>query len=243
MPRPTSVPLISSINFYSEETNQSTPVGTFMFDQIGRGYRYNLNGGVAQVKGNLQQARPTDTQFDEMAITTATAIGGTVLTFTNGTTTIAANDFKDGVAAITSSSGIGQVYRILSHTTGTTGATGLTVTIEDPLETATTTSSKLTIRSNPYALTVVAAGPVTAAAVGGSVHALALSKYGWLQTKGVGSALSDATVTAASTMGLSPSAGTAGAVTKHVNQDQYIGRSLVPVNVSAKVFPVIWQLD
>lgn len=242
MPRTSSDALVSSIDVFKTETNPSTDLGQIVSTQDGRKFRYTLVGASALVGGNLEQGRAVDTQFDEMTVTVGAPIGVNTLTATNGTTTIAANDFKDGIGAITSSTGIGQYSRILTHTTGASGAP-ITWTFEDAFQVAVTTSSKFTVRWNPWFKVVQAANTVTSAAVGGAVNAAAAGVYCFIQTGGMGVALSDSTVTAASTMGLSPSAGTAGAVTKHVNQDQYLGRSLVPVNVSAKTFPVLWQLD
>ncbi len=241
MPRTSTTPLISSIDLFKSETNPSTDVGAVFQTQDGRKFRYTLNGAVALVAGNVIQAKPVDTQFNTMAVT-ATAIGATVVAVTNGTTTVAANDFKDGILVVDTAPGIGQYSRILAHDTGASGAT-LNFTLEDPFQVALTTSSKVSVKPNPFRAVVQGAGPVTAAAVGGAVNLLAASTYGFVQTGGMGGVLSDATVTAAATMAMSPSAGTAGAATKHVNQDQMLGRSLNPVSISAKVEPFIWQLD
>lgn len=243
MPRSASIPLISALDLFKSETNPSTNVGSLVYTQDGRKFRYVLNGGVALVTGNLIQAKPVDTQFNTMAVQANTAIGATAIPVTIGTTTVAANDFNGGILVVDTSTGIGQYSRIVSHNTGTSGQT-VTFNIEDPLQVAITSAgSKISIKGNPWALVVQAAGPVTAAAVGGAVNLLPLSVYGFVQTGGMGAVLGDATATAAATMGLSPATGTAGAVTKLVSQDQVVGRSLNPVSISAKVEPCIWQID
>jgi len=236
------IPQISSVNFYSTETNASTSLGAFAVDQVGRGYRYAQAGATDLVAGDLQQAGAEDTQFNELAVPAALTAGTTAIVVTNGTTTIAAGDFNDGILTVSVTPGIGQTFRILSHTTGASGA-AITFNIEDPLTVALTTSSKVTVRKSPFRSVIIQPTTHTGPAVGIANTAVTAAKYCWVQSKGIGAALTDATVVAATTMGLSPSVTTAGCVTKHVNQDQYIGRSLVAVNVSAKVYPVYLQMD
>ncbi len=235
------IPQISSVNFYSTEVNQSSSYGVLAFDQVGRGYRYVSAGAVDLVAGDLQQAPAEDTQFNEMA-TVAHVLGATAIVVTNGTTAVAANDFVDGVLTISTGAGIGQTFRILSHTVGASGA-AITYTIEDPLTVALTTSSKVTVRKSPFKGVIIQPTAHTGVAAGVANVIIAATRFGWLQVKGIGAVLSDITVTAAATMALSPSVTTAGAVTKAVASDQIVARSMAAVNVSAKVYPAFMQMN
>lgn len=242
MPRVSPFPTISSIDLYKDEANASTNVGQLYLTDDGRKFRYVKGGGVDLVNGNLLQASAEDTQFNNMAVQAAAAVGATTIAITLGSTATTANLFNGGVLTIDTTPGLGQVFTIVSHDVATGAATCNFVVLE-PVQVALTTSSKVTVRANPYMNVIQQPTTHTAAAVGGAVHIIPTTKFGFIQSGGMGGALTDATVTAATTMGLSPSVSTAGCVTKHVNQDQYIGRSLVAVNVSARVMPVVWQID
>jgi uncharacterized protein YdeI (BOF family) len=242
MPRSSSFGIITGVDFYSEETNPSVNVGSLQWSDDGRAFRYVLAGGSSLVKGNLLQATAEDTQFDEMAVQAAAAVGATTIAVTLGSTATTASLFVGGFMTITTTPGLGQTFTILAHDVAA-GAATCNFTVLEPVQTALTTSSKATVRKNPYSGVIQQPTTHTAMAVGFATRAVTNAKYGWIQTHGITAGLSDATVTAAATMGLSPSVTTAGCVTKHVNQDQYVGRSLVAVNVSAKTFPVFAQLD
>lgn len=243
MPRVASFPTISSLDLYSEETNASTNVGALYLTDDGKMFRYALAGGTTLVNGHLLQAPAEDTAFSHMAVQAAAAIGATTIAVTLGGTSTTANLFNGGVLVIDAgASQLGQVFTIVSHDVATNGTT-CNFQVLEKVQVALTTSGFATVKQNPYMSVIDQPTTHTGVAVGGAVHAITTLKYGYIQTHGVGAALSDATVTAATTMGLSPSVTTAGTVTKHVNQDQYVGRSLVAVNVSARVYPMFWQLD
>lgn len=243
--------IISQVNFYSTVTTaKEHKLGQKLYSQIGQAYRFALNGASTLVIGNLIQASAEDTNFKHMAVQAAVATsvspsanGGYAIPVTlGGTATAAADDFKDGILVIDAgSSMLGQSFTILGNDVqATTNGTCNFYVREQPLV-ALTTSAFATAYHSPFWKVVQAAGPVTGQPVGGAITAPTAGQYCWLQVEGPGTVLSDATVTAAATMGLSPSAGTAGAVTKAVNQDGQVGVSMSLVSVSARTEGIWWR--
>jgi hypothetical protein len=162
---------------------------------------------------------------------------------TNGTTTIAANDFNEGYLCVSSSTGIGQTAKILSHTIGTSGATDIVFNLDRPLETALATTSKVTVVKSPWDDIIIQAGTPVAHAVGIAPCIIATGYYGWIQTGGVIAALWDASVSAVDTLGVSSSTTTAGAVRVAAAGTEVIGQSIQVVPVSAYVCPIFLTID
>jgi len=188
-------------------------VGQLTVDSFGNRYRYVKAGLAPLVAGNLLQEPAEDTQFVSMAVPAIVAIGATSITVTNGTTTVAAGDFVNGLLTISTSTGIGQSFHILGHTTGGSGA-AVTYNIDRPLLVALSTSSKVSVRKNPY--DGVIQYPVTTqtgGAVGFARIANTLSTYGFIQSGGDTPVLFDnGTNSGNGTSGLAPSAAVAGSV-------------------------------
>lgn len=209
-----SLPIITPQDIFAQgDTNPYFAVGELAMDKWGNRFRYMKAGGSALVAGNLLQEAAEDTQFVSMAVPAIVAIGATSITVTNGTTTVAANDFNNGLLTISTSTGIGQSFHIISHTTGTSGA-AITYNLDRPLLVALATSSKVSVRKNPY--DGVIQYPVTTqtgGAVGFARIANTLSTYGFIQSGGDTPVLFDnGTNTGNGTSALAPSAAVAGSV-------------------------------
>lgn len=232
--------MVSGQDLYSSSATPTNSVGTLIVDRLGRKFRYVQNGAVALVTGNLLQAPARDTQFTGLAVPAAVAIGATSIGLTNGTTTTTADMFKDGLAVVSESAGIGQTFAITGNDVATSGA-ALTITVSDPVRVALTTSSKVTLLQSPHRGVIVSPTTRTGKTVGVAIYPIAANEYGWIQTGGPGAALSDATV-AALGEGLSPSTTTAGCVTKQVTLLENIGTASI-LGVSAKVSPIWLMID
>ena len=232
--------MLSGQDLYSSSATPVNGVGTLVVDRLGRKFRYVQNGGVALVVGNLLQAPARNTQFTGLAVPAAVAIGATSIGLTNGTTTTTLNQFADGLAVVSESTGIGQTFHVTGNDVATSGA-ALTVTVSDPVRVALSTSSKVTLLQSPHRGVIVSPTTRTGKTVGVAIYPLAISEYGWIQTGGPGAVLSDATV-AALGEGLSPSTSTAGCVTKQVTLLENVGTASI-LGVSAKVSPVWLMID
>jgi hypothetical protein len=179
----TGLPLIGQ-ELYNQSATPLHRLGQLGLDEYGNKYRYAKAGGTALVTGNLLQEPAEDTQFVSMAVPAAVAIGETEITVTNGTTTVTDGMFNEGTLVISVTPGIGQQFRIVSHTTGTSGAS-ITYTVDRPLKIALTTSSKVTVRKNAYnGVIQYPASTQTGGAVGVALYAMTASYYGWIQTGG-----------------------------------------------------------
>jgi len=234
---------LTDFDIYSSSADKRHDLGQLAMTSDGRKFRYCRAGGAVLVTGDCYSSAAQDDQFEGMATATLSAINATEIYVTNGTTTIAANDFDEGYLMVTAGTGIGQSSRILSHTTGGSGA-AITFTIEDPLKVATTVAtSKITVVKNPYDDVVIQAVTPVASTAGIAQFAIPTTEYGWIQTGGPAACLFDASVCAADTMGVGPSTTTAGTVTVVAAGAIYIGMSMHVVPVSAEVSPVFLTID
>ena len=237
-------PFLYDLNPYESSSVQLHPLGTRAETSDGRKFRY-CKAVAALVTGDCYGSAGQDAQFQTMALNHNVAIGGTVLEVTNGTTTVAANDFAEGYLMVSYGTGIGQMSKISSHTTGTSGA-DITYTIEDPLKVAiTAASSKITVVKNPYDDVIIQATTPVAPAVGIACLAIPTSYFGWIQTGGVAAALFDAgTNTTVDLLSITPSSTTAGCVqATTATETQVIGFSMQVVSVDSYVAPVFLTID
>jgi len=162
----TGLPLIGQ-DLYNQSATPLHRLGQLALDEYGNKYRYAKAGGTALVTGNLLQEPAEDTQFVSMAVPAAVAIGETEITVTNGTTTVTDGMFNEGTLVISVTPGIGQQFRIVSHTTGTSGAS-ITYTVDRPYN----------------GVIQYPASTQTGGAVGVALYAMTASYYGWIQTGG-----------------------------------------------------------
>ena len=204
-------------DLWSSSPTPLVKVGSLGLDEYGNKYRYVKNGAVALVTGNLLQEPAEDTQFDNMA-TTAHAIGVSAVVVTLGSTATTANMLDEGTFQVSYGTGIGQLFRILSHTVAS-GAATCTFTLDRPLKIALDTTSKITVRKNPY--NGVIQSPITThtgGVVGVALYAMSASTstvpvYGWIQSGGESTVLFDTgTDTSNGVTGIGPSLAVAGSV-------------------------------
>ena len=236
-------PTIYDLDPYTDSSVQMHPLGARGETGDGRKFRY-CKAVAATVAGDCYGSAGQNSQFQSMAVSTAgAAIGATQISVTNGTTTVAANDFDEGLLMVSYGTGIGQSGTILSHTTGGSGAT-IVYTIDTPLAVAiTAASSKVTVIKNPFDDVIIQAVTPVAPAVGIAPAVIATGYFGWIQTGGPCAALWDASVAAVDTLGVSPSTTTAGCVTVATTGFEVIGFAMQVVPVSAYVCPVFLTID
>jgi len=212
----TGLPTISEIDLYTTNSTQPGPfsVGQLIAGANGKVFRYALVGsGSNLVMGNALQGSVIDTSYTNMAIGTAAAVGDTFLQVTNGTATITSQQFEGGSISVYTAGtvAIGDEYTItgVSGTFTTGGA--LNVYLDRPVRTAFTTSAKVNMRRNPWSGVIQSATTLTASPAGVALTAATLSTYTFVQTHGVGAALSDGSSILVGSAIAQPSA-TAGAV-------------------------------
>lgn len=209
-------PTIPPLDLYTSSTiNQGYRFMGMRFDADGRTYRYALAGASALVKGNLLQESAEDTTYENMAIGTAGAVGDQFLQVTNGTATITSQQFEGGSIGVYTAGtvAIGDEYKITGVTGTLTTGGALNVWLDRPLRYAYTTSAKVVMKRSPWSGVIQApASTQTGIAVGVAIYEIPAASYGWVQTHGECTVLSDGSTFAVGSDLGTPS-GTAGCVT------------------------------
>lgn len=199
---------------FDESQYAQHKLGELYVDPWGRKFKYVQAGGSALVTGNLLQEAAEDTNYRSMAVQAAVAIGATKIPVTLGGTAVTANQFEGGDLVVESSTGIGQVFKIVRHDvqTSTTGTCNFYV--DRAVKIALTTSSQVSVRKNSCdGVIQYPATTATGGAVGVALYAMTSAYYGWVQSGGDAVALFDTgTNTSNGVTGIVASAAVAGSV-------------------------------
>lgn len=158
----------------------------------GRKFRYSWMGEAITV-GRLATSGAIDTALTGMTVITG-AKGDKHIDFTNAATTTTATYFDEGYAVVSLGTGLGQIFRIKSLPALVSGATSI-VYLEDPIETALDTTSRLDLVQHPNSQVLMTA-TATLNPVGVSLMTFTTQYYGWLQTRGVCAVHNDNTIAA-----------------------------------------------
>lgn len=180
---------VSPQELFTSSATQGTDLGAYASSGDGRAFRYVLAGGVTVVPGKMYQGPAEDATNQSPAgglSVAAAAIGATSVT-TTSTVTLAANLLAGGYLSVVITPGQGYTYKIKGNTAAT--AAVVTITLEDPIIVALTTSSKIVLHRSPYDSIIVAPTTLTAAPVGEGIFGIVNAQYGWVQTQGPVSAL------------------------------------------------------
>ncbi len=213
---PASTPVTTTGTGFADP-NFASYVGQKFDTSDGRELALVKNGAVALAAGVLTQSEAEVTAHQKLAMTVPTAYPATAGLFqilvTNGSTVLNVNKFAGGYAIVASGPGIGQILKIASHQAGANGAT-FVVTLEDPIQTTLTASSKISLLQNPYSGVIITpATTATGGCVGATLYNIAAStapsydgttgalttagvaQYGLIVTHGPASVLIDNSVT------------------------------------------------
>ncbi len=179
---------------YASTATPPIAVGTQGITRDGRRFRFAKAGAVDLVVGNVLQASAqiADHQLCGVPVT---AVGSTAITVTPGATGGAANLYAGGLAMIGVTPDLGSSY-IIDHHAAITASVAFTLYLatDDPIQTAFTTATKLTLIANPYS--GVIQSPITTltgAVVGVAVSIIPANGWGWIQTGGPSAALVNGT--------------------------------------------------
>ena len=183
-----NIGVIGENPFTTNDDNPSHDLGAVMAADNNRRFVYVLNGAVAMVRGSMMQAAAEDTA-DQDITPTATAVGATSLV-TSSNMTVTANQYAGGFIVVSVTPGVGQVLKIKSHAAYTAAAA--TFVLEDPVQVALTTTSRIDFVANPYNGVVITPTTLTGCPVGVAVNAISAGNYGWLQTWGPSPVIADA---------------------------------------------------
>lgn len=189
--------MISKQDVFVTSATQNTDLGAQATTGDGRYFRYCYvaGGATTLVPGTLvQSAAQSTSNYQKLGVSVAGAVGATTVTI-GSSVTIVANALSGGLLTVASGTGIGYTYKILSNT-GVSSAAGCVITLEDPIVVAFTTSAVVNLQPNPYSGIIINPTTQTGTPLGVAVSPVAGSSYGWIQTKGAVSALSDSSAPA-----------------------------------------------
>jgi hypothetical protein len=164
---PSGVPTTVGTGF--NEPAAISYVGQKFETSDGRELALVANGGVVLAAGVLVQSAAQLTTAQKLAITVPTTYPATAglyqIYVTNSSTVMSVNQFAGGYAHISAGTGIGQTFKVASHTAGT-NAGAVVLTLEDPIQTTLDATSKVSLNYNPYGgVSASAAGAVSAGVI------------------------------------------------------------------------------
>lgn len=176
---------VAGQDVFTSSATQTTDLGAIASTGDGRYFRYCLAGATTLVPGQVQQGPAQDATNLSPAgglAVAAAAIGATQITLT-GSLTLAANLLAGSFMSVAVTPGQGYTYKVKGNT-AVAGAANCVVTLEDPIQVALTTSSKVLFVLNQYSGVVVAPATLTAAPIGVAVYPVVNAQYGWIQSHG-----------------------------------------------------------
>lgn len=198
---------------FEESQYQQHKLGERYVSPWGNVYRYTQFGGANLVAGNLLQEAAEDTSYRSMACQAVVAAGAQMIPVTLGGTAVTASQFESGDLVVESSTGIGQLFRIVRHDVQASTIGTCNFYLDRPVITALTTSSQITVRKNSHDGVIQYPTTPTGGAVGVALYAGTASYYGWIQSGGDATVLFDNTDnSAADAQGIIPSLTVAGCV-------------------------------
>jgi hypothetical protein len=172
------------------------PVGARGMTKDGRVYRYGSAAAAgALAPGKLAVAATKVDNHENIAVQAAAAIGAKSVSVTLGATAATANQYAGGYLVVNDATGEGIAYPINGHPAHA-GSGTLTVSLDQPIQVALTTSSEVSLIANPWSNAVISVTDQLDMPVGIPNVNIPASNFGWLQTRGVCAALADETLAA-----------------------------------------------
>lgn len=190
-----SPPALFNQGLYEISSTQKHRLGTVRRLDDGRVFYYARAGAANLAAGVLCQSEVPGSNYDELVVATAPAVGDTSIVLTNDSSAITANMFKDGYAVGNKGNSVGHVYKIRGNTAAAGGAT-VTIYLYDSIRAAGASGDEYTLVKNPFDSVIIHPSPPTATLVGVPPVAVTATYYFWIQTAGYASVLTQGTVTA-----------------------------------------------
>jgi len=189
-------PVIYSVDPFSEDLYQQHQLGARGETGDGRIFRYGKAGAEVTL-GYLAVMPDQDTAELTISVTTAAAIGDKKVIFTHAATTATANEYSEGYLSVSLGTGLGQTLKISSHAALTSGGTGEFVLLEDPIQVALDTTSRIDLTPNVYSgVLAVTTDAAISVPCGVPLRTVTSGSYAWFQTRGVCAVASDNTIAA-----------------------------------------------
>ena len=226
---------------YEISKTKKERIGALRILSDGRKFRYGKAGAANLSSGKMGVAAQVAADVtNETAI--AAAIGVKVLELTITSATYAEDYFKGGYLQINDEAGEGYQYPIESSTAVAAG-TAISITLEEGVKVALTTSSEFTLVHSPWMATVESATDENIP-VGIPVVAVTAAYYYWAQTGGVAICLASGSEAVGTRMVLGTTAGSVTAMSGSVDVDvPEVGWQLGTAGVSSEYKPIFLTID
>lgn len=228
------------------DSSINTILGTRWELEDGRETVLVLAGATNLAVGKLMQDAALIADHQDLTVVSFTAYNTTSGTPANvvvtlGGAAVTANEYQLGYAVVVDGTGAGQTLQIQSHLAQATTTGNVQINLADAPNTALDTTSKVSLVFQPgNGVVVHPASASTNSPRGVTMYPVTATNYAYLLSKGAVSCLSDSG-SAANGLAISPSTGTAGAITVFSTSTEIVGRSIY-TTVSAKYYPVVIDL-
>lgn len=206
-------------------TTAQAPLGARATTADGRVYRYcQVGSTTALVAGNVVSGAVVTANHLHLTPTSNAGTGTFLVTLTAGATAVTSGQYSNGYLIVDTGAGhLGYTYSVVGNTACASSGTTV-VTVGEPLNFAIVTTDSVSLIPNAYSSIVQnptsGATPLGIAVTNGSA-----SSFGWIQTRGPASVLSDASAPAIG-VAITPSVGTAGSISAAGGTTPFIGSTL-----------------
>jgi len=224
--------LVIQQGLFSESSTANHKIGTRMQLADGRVFYYFLNGASTLAVGKLCVSKAAQANHLECTALGTASVGDKSVIITVGATAVTANEYAEGWVYSNLSDGLGYHYKIKSHTSASS-AGNVTVTLYDPIQVATTSSTEWSFRYNPF-YAVILQATITHSVCGVPPRAFTASYYGWMQTWGPAVVLGMDTAAAGTLIAAGTTDGSVSALTL-ATEDTVITENLVGHMMEANV--------
>tara|TARA_R100001086_G_scaffold157383_1_gene84183 strand:+ start:61 stop:828 length:768 start_codon:yes stop_codon:yes gene_type:complete len=207
---------------YDESATPLFPIGEKLELADGRVFRYGYTAAAINRGLIVSQDVSATAIVESDGKLTAAAVGATEVTYTDSGTVGSAteNQYAGGYLHITDDAGEGFQYRIKANTAASSNA--ITFTLFDGLVAAVTTATDVAVTGNLFYNVVAATAGTDYIIAGVTPITFQANYYGWFQTAGVATILSDGGIAIGANLTLSD--GVAGAVqTKDAETEPLVG--------------------
>lgn len=177
-------------------TTKTETLGARAQSEDGRRFVYVLSdssAGLAQGKLGVAAAVTANHVNRSLDSTSPVAVGSTYVVVSVGATAVTADQYADGFLVVRDGTGKGQTLRINGNAAISSSGGAVRVSLAEPVSTALAVADSKVDLVSPYS--GVVASTTLSRAVGVPLVTLAAGEYGWVQTHGTASVLSDGIIT------------------------------------------------
>lgn len=187
--------LIQSSDWGHTTTTKNAQLGATGETTDGRVFKYGQAGASNLAVGKLTITPLGVANHQNLAVTAAAASGTKSVSVTLGATQATADQYAGGHLTVYDSTGAGTSYLVSGHAAIGSAGSG-TIYLAEPITTALTTSSKVSLTVATFSSLIISDASGTATTdvfTGVPGVAVSAGSFGWFQTRGVASVLTDGT--------------------------------------------------